>query len=210
MHDSFTKMMISRITLVMRLISLCTLLCVMIGCSFLHGLIARWRLLSKEELGHAGSFKSILFFDEQNGVALNALGLAQTTDGGRSWDWLLDSGNRGFYSMRFIDRQQGWIVGAQHDTDEERPAMSVRRSPLILRTEGCGTGESPITSGGGVTTFKFDLPPVRSVTVGGQAVWNSSWQKLDIEKIRANRAAAIASGLKKDPRYAARLDSPIQ
>ena len=138
--------MISRITLVTRLVSLCTFLCVVIGCSSLYGLIARWRLLSKEELGHAGSFKSILFFDEQNGVALNALGLAQTTDGGRSWSWLLDSGNRGFYSMRFIDRQEGWIVGAQHATDEERPAMTVRRSPLILRTED-----------GGITWRNIDL-----------------------------------------------------
>jgi hypothetical protein len=77
-------------------------------------------------------------------------------------------------------------------------------------TLGGGTGESAVSSAGGTTTFKFDLPPVKSVTVGGESVWKSSWQKLDIATIRANRSAAIAKGLPKDARYAPNLDKQIQ
>lgn len=77
-------------------------------------------------------------------------------------------------------------------------------------TLGGGTGESAISSAGGTTTFKFDLPPVKSNTVGGESIWKSSWQKLDIATIRANRTAAIAKGLSKDSRYAPKLNTPIQ
>jgi hypothetical protein len=120
---------------------------------------------------------------------------------------------------------QGALIGASNSLEA---AEAVYNGPLRIThgasetraygvssvfsefTLGGGTGESAISSGGGSTTFKFDLPPVRSVTVGGQAVWSSSWQKLDNERIRANRAAAIAAGLKSDPRYASKLNTPIQ
>ena len=75
---------------------------------------------------------------------------------------------------------------------------------------GGGSGESAITSAGGITTFKLDLPPVKSTTVGGQAIWKSSWQTLDVQEIRANRTAAIADGLRKDSRYAPKLNTPIE
>lgn len=78
-------------------------------------------------------------------------------------------------------------------------------------TLGGGTGESAISSAGGTTTYKFDLPPVKKHHGGGgESIWKSSWQKLDVATIRANRTAAIAKGLSKDPRYAPRLNKPIQ
>jgi len=132
--------MIRRITNLVRLVSLSTSVCVLICCSFLGSdLTTSWRVLSQQGLSHAGPFHSIIFFDELNGFALTALGLASTTDGGTNWTWLLESGNRGFYSMRFVDRQTGWIVGAESKPSEGDSAIgSTNRSPFILKTEDGG------------------------------------------------------------------------
>jgi RHS repeat-associated protein len=78
-------------------------------------------------------------------------------------------------------------------------------------TMGGGTGESAISGNSSVGfVIKFDQPPVKSITVGGESIWKSSWQKLDAEEIRSKRSAAIAKGLPKDSRYAPNLDKPIQ
>ena len=132
--------MIGRITYLVRLVGLSTSVCVLICCSFLRSdLTTRWRIVSQQGLGHAGPFNSIILFDELNGFALTALGLASTTDGGTNWTWLLESGNRGLYSMRFVDRQTGWIVGAESKPSEGDSAVGFRnRSPFILKTEDGG------------------------------------------------------------------------
>ena len=145
--------MIRRITYLVRLVSLSTSLCVLICCSFLgRNLTTNWRVLSQQGLGHAGPFHSIMFFDDLNGLALNALGLASTTDGGVNWTWLMESDNRGLYSMRFVDRQTGWIVGAESKAAEGESAVGPRnRSPFILRTEN-----------GGKTWRAIDLTQFRS------------------------------------------------
>lgn len=74
---------------------------------------------------------------------------------------------------------------------------------------GGGKDDSAISSGGGTTSFKFDVPPVKSITVGGEPIWKSSWQSLSNDEKREKRAAAIAKGLKNDPDYAPKLDKPI-
>lgn len=132
--------MISRIRYLVRLVSLSTSFCALFCCSFPgSNLTTSWRVLSQQGLSHAGPFHSIMFFDERNGLALTALGLASTTDGGTNWTWLLESGNRGFYSMRFVDRQTGWIVGAEGQPSEGDAAIgSTNRSPFILKTEDSG------------------------------------------------------------------------
>lgn len=74
---------------------------------------------------------------------------------------------------------------------------------------GGGKDESAVSNGSGTTTWKFDLPPVKSATVGGEPIWKSSWQSLTNDEKREKRAAAIAKGLKNDPDYAPKLDKPI-
>ncbi len=74
---------------------------------------------------------------------------------------------------------------------------------------GGGAGGSGMTSGGGSTTFSLGGEPEKAINVGGESIWKSSWQKLDIETVRKNRSAAIAKGLPKSD-YAPKLDKPIQ
>jgi len=76
-------------------------------------------------------------------------------------------------------------------------------------TMGGAATESAMTSAGGTTTFSLGGDPVKSINVGGEAIWKSSWQKLDIETIRKNRSAAIAKGLPKSD-YKPLLDKQIQ
>ena len=76
-------------------------------------------------------------------------------------------------------------------------------------TLGGAASESGMMSGGGSTTFSLGGDPVKSIRVGGEDIWKSSWQKLDIETIRKNRSTAIAKGLPKSD-YAPKLDKFIQ
>lgn len=73
---------------------------------------------------------------------------------------------------------------------------------------GGGAGGSAMSAGGG-TTFNLGGEPERAINVGGESIWKSSWQKLDVETIRKNRSAAIAKGLPKSD-YAPLLNKPIQ
>jgi hypothetical protein len=129
-----------RITRIGGLFGLSVSLCVVLCCTSLSGdLTRRWRVVSQEHIGHPPLFSSIIFFDEWNGLGLSALGLASTTDGGRNWTWQLDSANRGFYSMTFVDRQRGWIVGAESKADERASPIGPKDfKPSILRTEDGG------------------------------------------------------------------------
>ena len=78
-------------------------------------------------------------------------------------------------------------------------------------TLGGATGEESAVSGSfGNTTYKTELPPIRSTTVGGESIWKSSWQKIDVATVRARRIMAIGKGINNDPRYASKLNSPIQ
>jgi RHS repeat-associated protein len=77
-------------------------------------------------------------------------------------------------------------------------------------TLGGGTEESAITSTGTGMTIKFDLPPIMGISVGGETIWKSSWKNSEIDKIRKLRSVAITKGLAKDPRYASKLNQPIQ
>ena len=122
------------------MVGLSTSLCFLICCASLNSnLRPQWRVLSQEGFGEAGPYASIIFFDELNGLALNALGLASTTDGGAHWIERLDSGNRGFYRMRFVNRQKGWIIGAERKNTEEDSVVGPRsHKPMIVRTEDGG------------------------------------------------------------------------
>jgi len=133
--------MFSRITRIGGLIGLSISLCIVLCCTSLSGdSKRRWRVVSQEHVGHPPLFDSIIFFDELNGLGLTALGLGSTTDGGINWTWRLESGHRGLYSMRFVDRQKGWIVGAENKVAEEDPAISSTDfKPFILITEDGGT-----------------------------------------------------------------------
>ncbi len=139
--------MFYRITHMRELIGLGISLCVVLCCTSLSGdvslrgdITTRWRVLSQEHIGHPPLFDSIIFFDDLNGLGLTALGLGSTTDGGVNWTWQLESGHRGLYSMRFVDRQKGWIVGAENKVAEENPAISSTDfKPLILTTKDGGT-----------------------------------------------------------------------
>jgi len=129
-----------RIARMARWVALSTSLCLMICCASLNGTLRpRWQVLSQKTIGHPSPINSIIFFDELNGLALSALGLASTTDGGAHWMERLDSGNRGFYSMRFVDRQNGWIVGAElKDAEEHSTVSSKSFRPMIMRTADGG------------------------------------------------------------------------
>lgn len=125
-----------------RLVALGACVCVLLTCcsSFKSNLTTDWRVLSQRSVGHPPPFTSLIFFDELNGLGLTPLGLGGTTDGGSTWTWRLEDGNRGLYSMRFVDRQGGWIVGAESKATEEDSAISQRNhKPFILRTEDGGT-----------------------------------------------------------------------
>ncbi len=133
--------MFRRIINIVSLVGLVSSLCVLICCSSLSGnSMRRWRVLSVGPGGHSSAFNSLIFFDELNGLGLTALGLASTTDGGTNWELRLsNNGNRGFYNMRFADRQKGWIVGAENKAvGADRETTSKSHKPLILKTEDGG------------------------------------------------------------------------
>jgi photosystem II stability/assembly factor-like uncharacterized protein len=76
-----------------------------------------------------------MFFDQLNGLKLSPLGLFSTTDGGINWFPRLESrGRRGFYAMRFVSLQKGWIVGAQSVGNEHLAPGISSDKPLILMT----------------------------------------------------------------------------
>lgn len=62
---------------------------------------------------------------------------------------------------------------------------------------GGGEGKPTVESSGGTTTFNLNQEPVKASEVGGEDVWKSSWQKLDIDTIRSKRSTAISKGLPK-------------
>jgi len=149
--------------------------------------------------------------------------LDQNKNGG---DLLTTIAHEGSHVQDHSDYQDAMITARNADTGDGSKVMAVANGvPTIGISEtrafgvssvfsqfslGGGSGESAITSAGGITSFKLDLPSEKSTTVGGQAIWKSSWQKLDVEKIRANRTAAIAEGLKKDSRYAPKLNTRLE
>lgn len=154
--------MSNRIAYLGRLVGLSTYLCVLICCSSLKGdLTTEWSVLSQKTVGHPPPFTSIIFFDEFNGLGLSPLGLGSTTDGGSTWKWQLENGNRGLYSMKFVDRQLGWIVGAESKVKEgDSSAGQINHKPLILRTEDGGITWNQInidrflgSNGAGFSTF---------------------------------------------------------
>ena len=65
---------------------------------------------------------------------------------------------------------------------------------FVLKNEGGSQSSAGTTviGGGGVQ---------QDLSLAGVKIWNPSWATLDKEKVRANRSAAIADGLKKDSYY---------
>lgn len=61
--------------------------------------------------------------------------------------------------------------------------------------------ESAPASGAGRYVYTNNQYVQQSTSVGGVDIWNPSWAKLDINRIRQTRSSAIASGLRNDPLY---------
>lgn len=103
--------------------------------------VGRWQVLSEATGSHATSFNSLVFFDELNGFGLTALALVGTTDGGRNWTPVLESGGtRGFNAMWFSDQQRGWILGTERMSAASGASSSMQKAkPLVLKTNDGGT-----------------------------------------------------------------------
>lgn len=87
-----------------------------------------WKLLTQAEpfAIHASPFFHVCFFDRDNGISLSAITIQATNDGGKTWTSVRNWDNKGFSSIVFTNRQNGWIVGSDKD------------KPLVLRTENGG------------------------------------------------------------------------
>lgn len=119
-----------------------TMLCLP-GLSYLlTNSLTSWKVLTEGKHPHLVPFNSIKFFDSSNGLAINVVNIKKTTDGGKTWETILDYNDMAFYSLVFTDQKTGWIAGTEvkmlDNEEENRVASSRNHKPLILKTEDGG------------------------------------------------------------------------
>ncbi len=142
-------------------------------------------------------------------------------------DLLTTIAHEGSHVQDFSDYQSALLTASNDATDPGGKINAVMNGPLRVThgqsetrafgvssvfaefTMGGATNDAAMTNSGSTVTFNLSQDPVKAVNVGGESIWKSSWQKLDVETVRKNRSAAIAKGLPKSD-YAPRLNQPIQ
>jgi photosystem II stability/assembly factor-like uncharacterized protein len=89
----------------------------------------KWQVIAEAESAflNALPFSSVFFFDKVNGIALSAITIEKTNDGGKTWTPVRNWDNKGFSSLVFTDNQNGWIVGSEENN-----------KPLVLKTRNKG------------------------------------------------------------------------
>jgi len=89
---------------------------------------SNWHLVGTGEHPHDPPFLALSFTDSDHGWGITPTALFETSDGGQKWISRLESsdGRRTFVSVNFVNRHNGFIVGAQ--------GTGTERSPLIVRT----------------------------------------------------------------------------
>jgi hypothetical protein len=179
-----------------------------------NGVTVQFGALAKGTLGQAtGSL------DANGNKSINVtIDLAQN---GNNSDFMTTIAHEGSHVQDHADYQDALIAAGKIGTEEAvnkvlNGGLNVTHGVSETRAFGVSSVFAEFTLGGssgpqmGGGTFVLGGDPEKSITVGGESIWKSSWQKLDIEKIRANRSAAIEKGLKKDPIYAPKLNKPIE
>lgn len=89
---------------------------------------SNWHLVTTGQHPHILPFLALSFTDQDHGWGITPTELLETSDGGKKWTSRFESsgGKRTFFSLNFVDGQNGFIVGGNRTGTE--------RSPLILRT----------------------------------------------------------------------------
>jgi photosystem II stability/assembly factor-like uncharacterized protein len=88
----------------------------------------RWEIITQTNLTDAIPFIPIKFFDKNNGIAVRALSVQKTTDGGKEWSLAFAEDGKGVYSGVFTTDNIGWVVGTDN-----------LEMPLVLKTTDRGT-----------------------------------------------------------------------
>jgi len=164
----------------------------------------------------------------KNGTGANTISVTIDLDKNKNdSDLLTTIAHEGSHVQDYSDYQGAKLAASLDATDPEGKVLAVEGGPLRVThgqsetrafgvssvfaefTMGGATSESAMTSSNGTVTFNLSQEPVKATNVGGEAIWKSSWQKLDVETVRKNRSAAIAKGLPKSD-YAPVLNQPIQ
>jgi photosystem II stability/assembly factor-like uncharacterized protein len=93
----------------------------------------KWDLVSSDVVSDGVPILALHFHDKNDGFALTPSELAILADQGNKWTTILSNpnGDRAFYSLVFVKRNTGFIVGAQKRSDGF--------APLILQTADGGT-----------------------------------------------------------------------
>ncbi|MGI8543069.1 MAG: YCF48-related protein [Aridibacter sp.] len=88
-----------------------------------------WEILNEiNYTTHAIPLSSIKFFDENNGLAVKALSIQKTNDGGKNWYEVFSDEKIGVYSGSFVNETEGWVVGTENFVE-----------PIILKTTNKGS-----------------------------------------------------------------------
>ena len=110
----------------------------LIASCFASNRTQHWQKLSQAPGTDGVPFVSLAFFDDRHGLALSAVHLAKTTDGGKHWtEQFVSNSNQGFSSMRFRDAKSGWIVGSER-SDVLPFKNGNERKPVLLETHDSG------------------------------------------------------------------------
>jgi len=140
-----------------------------------------------------------------------------------SSDFLLTVAHEGSHVRDHLD-YQGRLIALQNSSDANAIMAVVANAPTHgfseTRAFGVssvfaeftigGNSNAPIDNSMGGVTFTLGGDPEKSIAVGGQEIWKSSWKNLDIKTIEGKRRDAIASGLKNDKHYGPLLNTPIE
>jgi photosystem II stability/assembly factor-like uncharacterized protein len=85
-----------------------------------------WETLTQSSLIHAKRLSHVFFFDKNNGITISPYSIERSVDGGKTWKEVPGS-NGNYYSLVFIDNQNGWVVGSSEND-----------KPLVMKTNDRG------------------------------------------------------------------------